>query len=131
MANATSTSHLVIFESNLVVAKAMIFERREAFKAPEYATVLCCVPKESYGSSSLSFCDTKHPTSCGTFIRVIGRDLMAPVGVMSLTKYEAYLKKEGWSFLTTVKPVRGKEKSKAFNDCHTIVKTFRMLRDKI
>ena len=128
MTNITPTSHLAIFESNLVVAKVMIFERREAFKAPEYATVLCCVPKESYGTSSLSFYDTKHPTSCGTFIRVIGRDLMAPVGTMSLTKYEAYLKKEGWEFTMTIKSAKNKTKAEAFSLCHTMIKALRMMR---
>lgn len=109
--------------NNFVTVKACVFKRGN-----EYATVLCTVPPERLG------CDLKQlkdgsirPDSYGTYIRVMGRKLITPLFPMTLTSYEKYLKREGWSFAFTVKEARGKQVIEAFNTCRAVISVARRI----
>lgn len=103
--------------NNFIVVKACVFKQGN-----EYATVLCTVPPERLG------CDLKQlrdgsirPDSYGTYIRVMGRELITPLSSMTLSTYERYLEKEGWTFAFTVKEARGKHVEEAFDTCGAVI----------
>lgn len=132
MNNMTTGEAIRNLENSLVCAKAMVFERTFSNGYIDYATVLCCVPNDDYGKVRIGCYDNKsYPESSGTFIRAIGYELMSPTKPIPLTRYEKYLKKEGWRFLTTVKFARGKELKKAFETSHLTIKAIKYLRNII
>lgn len=109
--------------NDFVTVKACVFKR-----CNEYATILCTVPSEKFG------CDLKQmrdgsicPDSYGTYIRVMGRELITPLSPMPLTNYEKYLKKEGWTFAFTVKEARGKQVIDAFDTCRAVISVARKI----
>lgn len=109
--------------NNFVTVKACVFKRGD-----EYATVLCTVLFGQFG------CDLKQmrdgsirPDSYGTYIRVMGRKLITPLFPMTLTSYEKYLKREGWSFAFTVKEARGKQVIEAFDTCRSVISIARKI----
>ena len=132
MNNMTTSEAIRELNNSLVCVKAMVFRKTFSIGCVSYATVLCCVPKESYGKANLVTYDNHlQPDSCGTFIRAIGFELMSPVNLMPLSRYERYLEKEGWRFLTTVKSARGKELKKAFETSRLTIKAIKLLRNII
>lgn len=103
---------------NFVAVKACVYKRGN-----EYATVLCTVPSDSGSCDLMRMRDGSiRPVSCGTYIRAIGRMLISPLFLMTLTDYERYLEKEGWEFVFTVKEARGKHVKEAFEICRTTIK---------
>lgn len=109
--------------NNFVTVKACVFRRGD-----EYATILCTLPSEKVG------CDLKQmkdgsirPDSHGTYIRALGRELITPFSPMMLTTYERYLKREGWSFVFTVKEARGKQVREAFDTCSAVISIARKI----
>ena len=132
MNNMTTGEAIRNLENSLVCVKAMIFQRILPIGHIAYATVLCCVPSNDYGKVKIGcWGDKPHPESSGTFIRAVGFELMSPTKLIPLTRYEKYLKKEGWEFVTTVKSARGKELKKAFETSRLTIKAIRTLRNKI
>lgn len=123
--NNNSYANFRAFEDNLICVKAMVFK-----KGKEAATVLCCVPREQFDNARIIIDKEgkKYPSSCGTFIRVVGNDLMSPNSITSLTQYERYLKKEGWKFAVSVKFARGKTKCEAFGAVKGLIDTLRDLK---
>ena len=104
--------------NNFVAVKACVYKRGN-----EYATVLCTVPSDSGSCDLVRMRDGSiRPDSGGTYIRAIGRMLISPLSLMTLTDYERYLKKEGWEFAFTVKEARGKHVKEAFEVCRTTIK---------
>ena len=104
--------------NNFVAVKACVYKRGN-----EYATVLCTVPSGSGSCDLMRMRDGSiRPDSCGTYIRAIGRMLISPLFLMTLTDYERYLEKEGWEFVFTVKEARGKHVKEAFEICRTTIK---------
>lgn len=120
-----SYSNLRAFEDSLVCVKAMVFKRKN-----EAATVLCCVPREQFDNARIIIDKEgkKYPSSCGTFIRVVGNGLMSPNSITSLTQYERYLRKEGWKFTFSAKIARGKTKCEAFGVIKGLIGTLRELK---
>lgn len=109
---------------NFVAVKACVYKRGN-----EYATVLCTVPSDGVGCDLMRMRDGSiRPDSCGTYIRAIGRKLISPLSLMTLTDYERYLKKEGWEFAFTVWTARGKHVKEAFEICRTIISGARRFR---
>lgn len=109
--------------NNFVTVKACVFKRGD-----EYATVLCTVPPDKCG------CELKqmrngsiHPDSYGTYIRVMGQELITPLLPTTLTSYETYLKREGWSFVFTVKEARGRKVREAFSTCRAVISVARRI----
>lgn len=132
MNNMTTGEAIRNLENSLVCAKAMIFQRVFENGHIAYATVLCCVPSNDYGKVKVGrWGDKPHPESCGTFIRAIGYELMSPSRIIPLTRYERYLEKEGWKFVTTVKSARGKELKKAFETSRLTIEVVKSLRNII
>ena len=130
--NMTTVEAIRNLENTLVVVKAMIFQRIFNNGHIAYATILCCVPSNAYGKVKVDCRGDKfHPESCGTFIRAIGFELISPNHIIPLTRYEKYLEKEGWKFVTTVKSARGKELTKAFEISRLTIKVIKSLRNKI
>lgn len=106
---------------NFVAVKACVYKRGN-----EYATVLCTVPANGVGCDLMRMRDGSiRPDSGGTYIRAIGRKLISPLSLMTLTDYERYLEKEGWEFAFTVKEARGKHVEEAFKTCHTTIRAAR------
>lgn len=106
---------------NFVAVKACVYKRGN-----EYATVLCTVPSGSGGCDLMRMRDGSiRPVSGGTYIRAIGRKLISPLSLMTLTDYERYLEKEGWEFAFTVKEARGKPTREAFEICRTTISVAR------
>lgn len=118
------------FEGNLVVTKAMIFQKKLETGSTFYVPVLCCVPEEDYHET----CYGKiYDDARGTFIRFNGGcyngGLLSTVSPMSLTNYERYLEQEGWSFFTTVPVAKGKKKFEALEICRDVIRiVVRILR---
>lgn len=107
--------------NNFVTVKACVYKRGN-----EYATVLCTVPSDSGSCDLMQMRDGSiRPLSCGTYIRAIGRMLISPLFLMTLTDYERYLEKEGWKFAFTVKEARGKHVKEAFEVCRTTISAAR------
>ena len=132
MNNMTTGEAIRNLENSLVCAKAMIFRRVFENGHIAYATVLCCVPSSDYGKAKVGRCgDKPHPESCGTFIRAIGYELMSPIHIIPLTRYERYLEKEGWKFFTTVKSAKRQVPNKAFDTCRLTIEVIKSLRNKI
>lgn len=132
MNNMTTGEAIRSLENSLVCAKSMIFQRIFENGHITYATVLCCVPSNDYGKVKVGcWGDKPHPESCGTFIRAIGYELMSPNRIIPLTRYEKYLEKEGWKFVTTVKSARGKELKKAFETSRLTIEVIKSLRNII
>ena len=118
-------------EASLVCVKSMVFQRVFNNGYTAYATVLCCVPEGKYGEVKIGCYDNKpHPESPGTFIRAIGFGLISPNNIIPLTRYEEYLKKEGWEFVTTVKSARGKTQKEAFEISRLMINIIKSLRNK-
>lgn len=108
---------------NFVAVKACVYKRGN-----EYATVLCTVPAKGVGCDLMRMRDGSiRPDSWGTYIRAIGRKLISPLSLMTLTDYERYLEKEGWEFAFTVKEARGKQVKEAFEICRTTIRVARGL----
>lgn len=106
---------------NFVVVKACVYKRGN-----EYATVLCTVPSDGVGCDLVRMRDgSVRPDSCGTYIRAIGRKLISPLSLMTLTDYGRYLEKEGWKFAFTVKEAKGKNVREAFETCRATIKEAR------
>ena len=102
---------------NFVAVKACVYKRGN-----EYATVLCTVPSGSSSCDLMRMRDGSiRPVSGGTYIRAIGRMLISPLSLTTLTVYERYLEKEGWEFAFTVKEARGKHVKEAFEICRTTI----------
>ena len=96
----------------------MIEMRREN----EYTTVLCTVPSDSGRCDLMRMRDGSiRPDFCGTYIRAFGQKLITPLFPMTLTVYERYIEKEGWTFAFTVKEARGKQVKEAFEICRTAI----------
>lgn len=132
MNNMTTGEAIRNLENTFVVAKAMIFQRIFENGHIIYATILCCVPSNDYEKVKIGCWGNKpHPESCGTFIRAIGFELMSPNHIIPLTRYEKYLEKEGWEFITTVKSARGKTQKEAFEISRLTIETIKALRNKI
>lgn len=132
MNNMTTSEAIRNLENSLVCAKAMVFERNFFNGHIAYATILCCVPSDQYGKIRIGCYDNKpYPESCGTFIRAIGFELMSPIGIFTLSRYEKYLEKEGWEFVTTVKSARGKSQKEAFEISRLTIDIIKSLRNKI
>lgn len=132
MNNMTTSEAIRNLENSLICVKAMIFQRIFSNGHIAYATVLCCVPKEDYGKVKIGSLDGKpHPESRGTFIRATGFELMSPIRAIPLSRYEKYLEKEGWKFVTTVKSARGKAKKEVFEASRLTIDIIKSLRDKI
>lgn len=130
--NMTTSEAIRNLENSLVCVKAMVFERKFPSGHVTYATVLCCVPNEDYGKAKIGCMGgNPYPTSGGTFIRAIGFELMSPTKPMPLTRYEKYLEKEGWKFLTTVKSAKRQVPNEAFNTCRTMIEAIKTIRNKI
>ena len=106
------------------VVKACVYKRGN-----EFATVLCTVAPEEYGLAEIRQMrdGSRRPSSYGTWIRVVGRNLMTPMCYMTLTNYERYLNKEGWEFAFSVKEVRGKSIREAFQTCHATIRIARKI----
>lgn len=132
MNNMTTSETIHNLENSLICVKAMVFNRKFNNGHIAYATVLCCVPNEAYGKVKVECRGDKfHPESCGTFIRAIGFELISPHHIIPLTRYEKYLEKEGWKFLTTVKSARGKSQKEAFEASRLTIKVIKSLHSKI
>lgn len=132
MNNMTTSEAIRNLENSLVCAKAMVFERVFPNEHIAYATILCCVPSNDYGKVRIGCYDNKpYPESSGTFIRVIGYELMSPSRIIPLSRYEKYLEKEGWKFVTTVKSARGKAQKEAFEISRLTIDIIKSLRNKI
>lgn len=132
MNNMTTGEAIRNLENTLTVVKAMIFKRIFDNGHIAYATVLCCVPNEAYGKVKVECRGDKfYPESCGTFIRAIGFELISPNHIIPLTRYEKYLEKEGWTFLTTVKSAKGKNVKEAFELGKTMIEAIKVIRNKI
>lgn len=132
MNNMTTSEAIRNLENSLVCVKAMVFEKTFSNGHIAYATVLCCVPNEAYGKVKIGCYDNKpYPESSGTFIRAIGFELMSPTKPIPLTRYEKYLEKEGWKFLTTVKSAKRQIPNKAFDTCRSTIEVIKSLRNKI
>lgn len=130
--NMTTSEAIRNLENSLVVVKAVVFERTFSNGHIAYATVLCCVPNDDYGKARIGCYDNKpYPESFGTFIRAIGFELMSPTKPIPLTRYEKYLEKEGWKFLTTVKSAKRQVPNKAFDTCRLTIEVIKSLRNKI
>ena len=132
MNNSTFSDCRRNIEASLVCVKSMVFQRVFSNGHIAYATVLCCVPEEDYGKTKIgSWGDKPHPESCGTFIRAIGFELVSPNNIIPLTRYEKYLEKEGWKFITTIKSARGKTQKEAFEISRLMIDIIKSLRNKI
>ena len=132
MNNMTTSEAIRNLEDSLVCVKAMIFRRFFPSGHIAYATVLCCVPKECYGKTKIVNYDGKcQPESCGTFIRAIGFELITPNRIIPLTRYEKYLEKEGWKFVSTIKSARNKKIKDAFELGRLTIETIKSLYNKI
>lgn len=132
MNNIMTSEAIRALENSLTCVKAMVFERHFNNGHIAYATVLCCVPNEAYGKVKIGcWNDKPHPESSGTFIRTVGYELMSPTKPIPLTRYEKYLEKEGWKFLTTVKSARRQTPNEAFNTCRSTIEVIKSLRGKI
>lgn len=130
--NMTTSEAVRNLENSLVCVKAMVFERKFNNGYIVYATILCCVPNEAYRKTKIgTWGDKPHPESCGTFIRAIGFELISPNHIIPLTRYEKYLEKEGWKFLTTVKSARGKTQKEAFETSRLTIEAIKTLRNKL
>ena len=130
--NMTTGEAIRNLENSLTCVKAMVFEKTFSTGHIAYATVLCCVPNDDYGKARIGCYDNKlYPESSGTFIRAIGFELMSPTKPIPLTRYEKYLEREGWKFVTTVKSARGKELTKAFETSRLTIEVIKSLRNKI
>ena len=109
--------------NNFVTVKACVFKRGN-----EYATVLCTVPSEKFGCSFKEMRDGSiRPDSYGTYIRALGSGVVTPLSPMTLTAYERYLEREGWTFAFTVKEARGKHVREAFNTCSAVISVARKI----
>ena len=107
--------------NNFVAVKACVYKRGN-----EYATVLCTVPSGSGSCDLMRMRDGSiRPDSCGTYIRAFGQKLITPLFPMTLTVYERYIEKEGWTFAFTVKEARGKHVKEAFEICRTTISAAR------
>lgn len=131
MNNMTTSEAIRNLENSLVCVKAMVFEKAFSNGHIAYATILCCVPNEAYGKVKIGCYNNKpYPESSGTFIRSIGFELMSPTKPIPLTRYEKYLEKEGWKFLTTVKSAKRQIPNKAFDTCRSTIEVIKSLRNK-
>lgn len=132
MNNMTTSEAIRNLENSLICVKAMVFERKFNNGHIVYATILCCVPNEAYGKAKIGvWGDKPHPESNGTFIRAIGFELMSPTKPMPLTRYEKYLEKEGWKFLTTVKSAKRQIPNEAFDTCRAMIEAIKAIRSKV
>ena len=130
--NMTTGEAIRNLENSLTCVKAMVFERTFSNGHIAYATVLCCVSNDDYGKVRVECLGDKfHPESWGTFIRAIGFELISPTKPIPLTRYEKYLEKEGWKFLTTVKSAKRQVPNKAFDTCRLTIEVIKSLRNKI
>lgn len=130
--NENTMNHIRNFEENLVCVKAMVFRKTHSSGYISYATVLCNVPKEDYGKTSVKLMPSgkRRPESYGTFIRVRGFGLISPNNAMSLTVYENHLSKEGWEFVATVKSAVGKSQKQAFEYAKLYADCIKALTEK-
>lgn len=109
--------------NNFVTVKACVFKRGN-----EYATILCTVPSENFGCELKQMKDGSiRPDSYGTYIRALGRRVVTPLSPMTLSAYERYLEKEGWTFAFTVKKARGKHVREAFDTCGAVISVARRI----
>lgn len=130
--NMTTFNAIRDLNDSLICVKTMIFERKFPNGHIAYATILCCVPKETFGKVKLNFHgESPRPESMGTFIKAIGFELMSPLNLIPLSRYENYLNKEGWTFLTTVKSAKGKNVKEAFELGKTMIEAIKAIRNKV
>lgn len=130
--NMTTFNAIRNLNDSFICVKAMIFERKFPNGHIAYATILCCVLKESFGKVKLNFHgENPRPESIGTFIKAIGFELMSPLNLIPLSRYENYLNKEGWTFLTTVKSAKGKNVKEACELGKTMIEAIKVIRNKV